>query len=162
MGNFQRGGGGGNNRGGGFRSGGGNFRDGNRGGFRGDRNPTMHKAVCDECHKNCEVPFKPSNDKPIYCSECFGSKRGDNDRGPRRDFKDNRPKREFNDKPSFNKPTSTNDDLKKQLGEISSKLDRLLNAMEETITPKKEVKKVATPKITVKKVLKKVAKKNKK
>jgi CxxC-x17-CxxC domain-containing protein len=25
----------------------------------------MHKAVCAECGKDCEVPFKPSGDRPV-------------------------------------------------------------------------------------------------
>jgi len=140
MGNFQGGGNrGGGNRGGGFRggNGGGGFRGGNGGGgFRGgDRGPvTMHKAVCDECHKECEVPFRPSGDKPIFCNECFSSKKGNDDRAPRRDFGGDRgPKRDFNDRPapSFAKPTApANDEVKKQLGDISAKLDRLASAIE--------------------------------
>ena len=31
----------------------------------------MHKAVCADCGKNCEVPFKPSGDRPVYCKNCF-------------------------------------------------------------------------------------------
>lgn len=31
----------------------------------------MHKAVCAECKKETEVPFKPSGDRPVYCKECF-------------------------------------------------------------------------------------------
>ena len=50
------------------RSGGGGF---NRG-FRNDSGPReMHKAVCDECKKECEVPFKPTEGKPVYCKECY-------------------------------------------------------------------------------------------
>ena len=52
---------------------------------RSDR-PQMHKAVCDECGKSCEVPFKPSGDKPIYCSDCFKDKGGDSKKSDRRDF----------------------------------------------------------------------------
>lgn len=32
----------------------------------------MTKAVCDKCGKSCEVPFRPTPGKPIYCDECFG------------------------------------------------------------------------------------------
>jgi CxxC-x17-CxxC domain-containing protein len=39
----------------------------------------MHKAVCAECKKECEVPFKPNLDRPIYCRECY-SKRKDGGR----------------------------------------------------------------------------------
>lgn len=140
MGDFQRGG----NRGGGFRGGNGGGRPsfgGNRG---GDRGPvTMHKAVCDECQKSCEVPFRPSGDKPIYCSDCFSSKKGNDDRGPRKDFGGDRaPRREFNDKPSFSKPVSApvSDDTKKLLSEMNSKLDRLVSAIEKLSQPKMEVK----------------------
>jgi CxxC-x17-CxxC domain-containing protein len=35
----------------------------------------MHKAVCAECKKECEVPFKPTEGKPVYCRECFQSRK---------------------------------------------------------------------------------------
>ncbi|MCF7906534.1 hypothetical protein K9L04_01210 [Patescibacteria group bacterium] len=67
----------------------GNFRSGGRdrsfgGGRRDDRGGSdreMFEAVCDECGKNCKVPFKPTSGKPIYCSECFEKKGGREDRG---------------------------------------------------------------------------------
>ncbi|PIS09460.1 hypothetical protein COT75_01520 [Candidatus Beckwithbacteria bacterium CG10_big_fil_rev_8_21_14_0_10_34_10] len=45
---------------------------------RDSRRPSLHNAVCDECGKDCQVPFRPSGDKPIYCSDCFGKKGGGN------------------------------------------------------------------------------------
>jgi len=59
---------------------------GDRGGFgRGDRErPAMHQAVCDECGRDCEVPFRPSGDKPVYCSTCFGNKEDGGGRSERR------------------------------------------------------------------------------
>jgi len=71
---------GGNSRGGGRSFGGGGRR--NFGG-RSDR-PEMFDAVCDQCGKDCKVPFRPSGDKPIYCSACFDQKGGD-DRGRNRE-----------------------------------------------------------------------------
>ena len=60
----SRGGFGGGSRGG--------FGGGSRGGFGGPRPPReMHKAVCAQCNKECEVPFKPSGDRPVYCRDCF-------------------------------------------------------------------------------------------
>lgn len=47
---------------------------GGRSSFGSDR-PEMHKAICADCGESCEVPFKPSSDKPVYCSNCF--KKGD-------------------------------------------------------------------------------------
>ena len=29
---------------------------------------TMYEAVCDDCGGVAKVPFKPSEDKPVYCS----------------------------------------------------------------------------------------------
>ncbi|MDH5770948.1 MAG: DNA-directed RNA polymerase [Candidatus Bathyarchaeota archaeon] len=35
----------------------------------------MHKAVCADCGKECEVPFKPDGSKPVYCRECYSKRR---------------------------------------------------------------------------------------
>ena len=31
----------------------------------------MHKATCASCNKECEVPFEPKEDRPVYCRDCF-------------------------------------------------------------------------------------------
>jgi len=46
----------------------GNRRFDNR---RFDRPREMHKATCASCKKECEVPFKPTEGKPVYCKECY-------------------------------------------------------------------------------------------
>jgi len=33
--------------------------------------PQMHEATCSACGKRCEVPFRPTGQKPVYCNECF-------------------------------------------------------------------------------------------
>lgn len=40
------------------------------------RERTLHKAICADCNKECEVPFKPSQDRPVYCRECFSKRKG--------------------------------------------------------------------------------------
>lgn len=35
----------------------------------------MHDAVCAECGKETKVPFRPRNDRPIYCYDCFQKQR---------------------------------------------------------------------------------------
>ena len=45
----------------------------------GSRPREMFKATCAECKKACEVPFKPREDRPVYCKDCF-SKRKDSGR----------------------------------------------------------------------------------
>jgi len=35
----------------------------------------MHRSVCAECGKECEVPFQPTGDRPVYCAECWAKNR---------------------------------------------------------------------------------------
>ncbi|MDR1892504.1 MAG: zinc-ribbon domain containing protein [Oscillospiraceae bacterium] len=35
----------------------------------------MHTAICADCGVECKVPFKPREDRPVYCSECFAKQR---------------------------------------------------------------------------------------
>lgn len=90
MSNFNRGGR--SNRGG-------DFRRGGFGGRSSDRGPvTMHHAVCDNCGKDCEVPFRPTSGKPVFCSACF-EKKGDS--GSRRPEGRNFDRPKFEDRQMF-------------------------------------------------------------
>lgn len=31
----------------------------------------MFTAICAACGKEAKVPFRPREDRPVYCSECF-------------------------------------------------------------------------------------------
>jgi len=104
----------------------------------GDRErPQMHEAICSDCGKRCEVPFKPTNDKPIYCSQCFtnhgGASRSDSreDRGGRDRSRGDRPmfdatcdtcgKRfQLPFRPTGEKPVYCNDCFDKEGGSTSS------------------------------------------
>ena len=45
-------------------------RYGNDGyGYRSTRQ--MFTAVCSDCGKETQVPFQPSQGRPVYCSDCF-------------------------------------------------------------------------------------------
>ncbi len=66
------------------------------------RERKLTQAVCADCHKECEVPFKPTGDRPVYCKDCFsrrrqgGSFKEEHDKGPgiERDFT----QRQYSDK----------------------------------------------------------------
>lgn len=49
------------------------------------RDRVMYKAVCADCKKDCEVPFKPSGERPVYCKECFTKHKGTSPFRPRPD-----------------------------------------------------------------------------
>ena len=173
MGDFRPGGGRGGfggdrgGRGGGFGGRGGGF--GGRGGDR-DRGPVvMTKAVCDQCHKPCEVPFRPTAGKPVYCKDCFGGKKetgfksfGNNDykTPPRTDFGNDIKK-------------VSGEEIKKQIEVLNGKIDKLTKVIEyltgnksagvtnntKSVEVTKEEEKVSTPVVKTKKSVKKVSKK---
>jgi CxxC-x17-CxxC domain-containing protein len=44
----------------------------------GERQTTqkeMHEVVCAECGVHTQVPFKPRQDRPVYCRDCFTNKK---------------------------------------------------------------------------------------
>src|SRR5262245_3832687 len=61
--------------GGGGRSGGGDF-GGRGGGGGGGGNRQFYKAICSACGTETQVPFAPSGDRPVYCRNCYNSRRG--------------------------------------------------------------------------------------
>ena len=65
---------------------------------------TMHKVTCDKCGQECEVPFKPTEGKPVYCDDCFKKNRSSGSR--------NRPNQSA-----------------KELEEINKKLDKIMKAL---------------------------------
>lgn len=38
---------------------------------QGPRERILYQAICSDCRKSCEVPFKPTGERPVYCKECF-------------------------------------------------------------------------------------------
>jgi CxxC-x17-CxxC domain-containing protein len=130
------------NRGGGFRDkrGGGGFerRDSgsrgggfNRGGGGGFDRPAMHQATCAECGQSCEVPFKPTGDRPVYCSNCFKNK---DEGAPRRDDRhEHRPESRFDSRPEhreFSKPVVNSGSFSnEQFETLNAKLDKILRTL---------------------------------
>jgi CxxC-x17-CxxC domain-containing protein len=153
-------------------------RGGDRNSFGGDKQ--MHPATCSGCGKACEVPFRPSAGKEVFCHDCFAKVKGEetfvrndrNDRGgDRNDFRNRSDDRSF--KPA---PTVGNmDAVVRQLQVVTAKLDQLITIMNSSNKPapkqveavkevvaEKSVKASVAPsakKAVVKKSVKKVSKK---
>lgn len=83
----------------------------------------MFKAVCAQCSKPCEVPFRPSGNKPVLCSYCFEEQKNAGDGG-------SRPERR-SDRPSYSKdaPVRSNDNSSQALKDIAVKLDKIINLL---------------------------------
>lgn len=113
----------GERRGGGGRFGGerrGGFsgnRFGGRGGFDREQRSEMHDAICSSCGKNCQVPFRPSNGKPVFCSDCFRKEE------PRSNFSN--PRAERGERTAPVGVTSA------QLTQINAKLDKILALLQD-------------------------------
>lgn len=93
----------------------------------------MFSAVCDQCGQNCQVPFRPTNGKPVLCSNCFAGKTGDRSIRPTTSpYSSNAPK-----------------DYSRELESINGKLDKILTLLSpaEPITEAKKVAKEITSKI---------------
>ncbi len=48
-------------------------RDARKGGGRPQKE--YFTAICAECGKEARIPFQPTNDRPVYCNECFAAQR---------------------------------------------------------------------------------------
>lgn len=109
--------------------------DNNRagGGFGGNQ-AAMHDAICSDCGNTCQVPFRPTGEKPVYCNNCFGAHKGADaggfnkfekkDFGPRRD---DRGADRHDHKPAGAPVVSASmHDLKRRVDELHVKLDKLI------------------------------------
>jgi CxxC-x17-CxxC domain-containing protein len=67
---------------------------------RSDGPREMHRVICSTCHKECEVPFKPTSSKPVYCEDCFNRA-----------------------------PKNSNNAGKYDLDQINAKLDKIMKAL---------------------------------
>ena len=131
-------------------------RDFERRGFRGGGSSgpaQMFQATCDKCRMNCDVPFRPTNGRPIFCSNCFESNRGSDERRPSFGGEDRQmfeavcdechnnckvPFRPSNDKPIYcsncfgdkkEGPRGDRPQSNDQLQELNNKLDRIIGLL---------------------------------
>ena len=82
---------------------------GGRGRDSGRSQVEMTKVICSACKEECEIPFKPRTDKPVFCSDCFTK---NNDKG-----------RSSGGRSSNNGPSS------KDIDQINEKLNKIIKAL---------------------------------
>jgi len=101
---------------------GGGRRDFGRRDFAGrGRDREMFKTICSNCGKECEVPFKPTGSKPVYCSDCFEKMGGGSDS---RRFEDRGSRR-----PDYQNRDRVQPQNNLQLDVINAKLDKILGIL---------------------------------
>lgn len=117
----------------------GNYSNRSFGGGSSDRE--MFKATCADCGNACEIPFKPSTGRPVYCRDCFKKHSPDEGRGRDTDRDRNRSQSSRGTEPRpFNNPSLP------QLNDINAKLDRILELL--SPTPKVEKKPTTVIEVT--------------
>src|SRR3989338_1011336 len=86
---------------------------------RSERRPLqMHDATCSECGKQCEIPFRPTGSRPVFCSDCFRKSDGGSGRNSNRSSRDDGPS-------SSSSGASSN-----QFAQINAKLDKILQVLQ--------------------------------
>ena len=104
----------------------------------------LFEATCASCGTRCEVPFKPSGLKPVYCRDCFRKQENEGPARPafRRESSDRpaRPAFQRDDsarpmRPPFRRPDAVagpvrDGNLEKELEKINLKLDRILRTLD--------------------------------
>jgi len=141
---------------------------------RGGNATGLFSASCSECGKKCDVPFRPSPDKPVYCSECFGMKKSANEsRGSHKSNRTENFTQSHKSGADAGKIDNSILELKRQITSVELKLNRILDIINpplpstkvptptpESKTPKKAAqvaKKPAAKKAAVKKAVPKKA-----
>jgi len=123
---------------------------GGRGGFGGgprrfggrdDGPKQMFPATCSDCGNDCQVPFRPTGDRPVLCSNCFKGQGGASSRPsfPQKSFgggfrHNNAGGSNFTPRTGGG---STSTVTKVEIDALNVKLDKIM-AMLATLTPKSE------------------------
>jgi CxxC-x17-CxxC domain-containing protein len=90
---------------------------------RRDRGPRhMYSAVCAKCGKECQVPFKPTGERPIFCNDCFDRDTGGSEHR-RSDDRGSRSRYENHSR--GNDTAKTND----QFNTLNAKLDKIISLL---------------------------------
>ena len=118
----------------------------NRGGFSArnrhdDRPRELFRATCSQCGQDCEIPFRPSGDRPVFCNSCFKSQGGPSHRFAPKSFDGNR-----------DRVVSTGNAVtKEQFDILITKMDKILS-----ILTTNRIAETAKPLVAVKEKKKKV------
>lgn len=113
-----------------------------------DKPREMHHATCVTCGNGCEVPFRPSGERPVYCNNCFQEQQGEGGFNRKSDSRGNFSTPRFENrqdsKPALVQPCKyDSSELVEQMKKLNDKMDRLLLSLEPKApkikTSKKEV-----------------------
>jgi CxxC-x17-CxxC domain-containing protein len=92
-------------------------------------------AICSNCGKKCQVPFRPDGEKPVYCKDCFDMPR--EKMTGKKKFSANAPA-SFSNSTNFSSTAPTTPaggksiaDLTRQIAAMNTKIDTMLKILQE-------------------------------
>lgn len=100
----------------------------------------MYQATCAECGNACDVPFRPTGNKPVYCRDCFsqinaGPDGRSDDHGKRGDRDSRRPSaRNFDRDRSNGVGGHSVEHIDQQFAQLNEKLDKILRRLTPSYT----------------------------
>jgi CxxC-x17-CxxC domain-containing protein len=102
------------------------------------------EATCDSCHKSCQIPFKPTSNKPVYCDSCFRDNKSDDFAGSRPERKsfrsDNRREdRGYNNDFRGARQDNKSDEILAEISKLNDKIDKLFSELEPRVINKLKV-----------------------
>ena len=99
-----------------------------------DRKPLqLHNATCSGCGKECQLPFRPTGERPVYCRDCFAKNGGgDTNKSYGRDN---------HGQSVFQKPVEDRQPIlsTEQFDSINYKLDRIIKLLTSSVDKLPEV-----------------------
>lgn len=134
--------------------GGGGFGGGHKFGGHGGGPRPMFQAICGKCGQSCEVPFKPTSERPVFCSNCFKNQ-GNSGAGPKfapKSFGDGNRGGNFSGGNAAPHANTNACATRGQFDALNAKLDRIISLLDAT-------KSVDGPKVRpleIKEIIKKV------
>jgi CxxC-x17-CxxC domain-containing protein len=81
----------------------------------------LTSVICARCGRSCEVPFKPTTDKPVYCRSCF-KQTGVSDFGGKPSGFSSKDRSDFRAEPKTRQSSE-------ELDKINQKLDKIMRAL---------------------------------
>ncbi len=84
----------------------------------------LHATTCAKCGRKCDVPFKPSGNKPIYCRSCFRDSPGEQHAGGSERFMPRERSREF--VPRASDCSQEMESIRHELQELNRKFDKIM------------------------------------
>jgi CxxC-x17-CxxC domain-containing protein len=87
----------------------------------------LFKVICSKCGIECEVPFKPTNNKPVFCSECFKKTDGYESR----DFEKKKAAQseQIDYSEQFNELSQKFDELSERFDDFDKKITKVMNLL---------------------------------